>query len=128
MAIFIFQKKNEFAERALIEKIIKTNPYLNFEEALNCKCDKTENTTPFLKVVTLLSHDQTHLQKWLLTNDKQQFFIFENKTDQCRTFNFKKDDLIRIKGRLTYGPENPVITLNPKIKSYIEFQGKKYCE
>jgi hypothetical protein len=128
LAIFIFDKKGELAERASIEKIIQTNPYTAFDEALICKCDKAEIITPYLKVVSLLSDSKASLQKWLIANDKQHFFVFQNDTDQCQPFNFKKDDLILIKGKLTYSPENIVLALSRERPSYLEYQGKRFCE
>jgi len=126
---YILNKKNEEAtDRKTIEKIIKTNPYLSFDEALLCKCDKDEIVTPYLRVVTNIASDQSHMQKWLLTDNKNLFLVFENDSDKCRSFNFKKDDLILIRGKLTYHPENPILSLNTNSPHYLEYQGKKYCE
>lgn len=128
MAFKLYQKNEEATDRKAIEKIIQTNPYVSFDEALVCKCDKNEIVTPYLRVVSNISSNTSQIQKWILTNDKQQFFVFENDLNQCRSFDFKKDDLILIKGRFIYSPENPILRLSSTTHSYIEFQGKKYCE
>ena len=128
MAFKLYQKNEEATDRKAIEKIIQTNPYSSFDEALTCKCDREEFITPYLRVVSNIASNQSKFQKWLLTNDKQQFFVFENDLDKCRSFDFKKDDLILIKGRLSYHPENLILRLKSKGPTYVEFQGKKYCE
>ena len=124
MSLFYFyqpMKQNYQSHR-----IAKTNPYLSFDEAVNCKCSQNAVVTPFLKVIGLIKNEKPDdtRQKWLIQSDNDVSILFEIDTQNCAPFNFNKYDLVRIKGDLVYLDNGPTIS---KVE-YVDYQGKKYCE
>lgn len=117
-------------------KISNTNLHRSFEEALDCQCDQGIVVSPYLKVLGLIQNENSEeqKQKWLLETEKGISVLFENETKNCSAFNFKKYDLVRIRGEIIYLDSGPVIrsayfrSVGNSQNGYVEYLGKRYCE
>jgi hypothetical protein len=139
IAILLFYYFAEGCKQSIeSEKIAATNPYQMFDQALDCQCDKENVESPLLKVVALIKSENDHEKKqtWLLTNDKNQLFSFENDLNFCQALSFQKDDLVKIRGQISFqNKQQPLLSkayTKLKAKStvktgYIQHAGKTYC-
>lgn len=122
IAVAVFFR-HEIIEKYQTQKRVNHNPYKNFNEALAEKSNQDSVVTPYLRVVGL-DRTEGSKQYWTLKTESNETLILIHTVGQCAPLSLATNNLVLVKGRVSYQNGISYIDSNP---GYIEYQGKVYC-